>query len=52
MAEAGWLKGLLDRRPAKLAAVAQANKTARIAWALLVRGETYRGPTAEQAAAA
>ena len=52
MAEAGWLKGLLERRPAKLAAVAQANKTARIIWALLVRGETYRGPTAEQAAVA
>ena len=52
IAEAGWLKGLLERRPAKLAAVAQANKTARVIWALLVRGETYRGPTAEQAAAA
>ncbi len=51
-AEAGWLKGLPDRRPAKLAAVAQANRTARTVWALLVRGGTYRGPTAGQAAAA
>lgn len=52
MAEAGWLKGLLERRPAKLAAVAQANKTARIIWALLAKGETYRAPNAAQAAAA
>ena len=52
MAEAGWLKGLLERRPAKLAAVAQANKAARIIWALLARGETYRAPNAVQAAAA
>ena len=51
-AEAGWLKGLLERRPAKLAAVAQANKTARVIWALLARGETCRAPKAVQAAAA
>lgn len=51
-AEAGWLKRLLERRPAKLAAVAQANKTARIVWALLVRGGTYRAPAAAQAATA
>ena len=44
--EATWLKGLLDRRPAKLVAVAQANKTARIVWALLTRGGTYRAPAA------
>jgi transposase len=50
--EASWLKGLLERRPAKLAAVAQANKTARIVWALLVRGGTYRAPAAAQAATA
>lgn len=37
-----WLIQLLARRPAKLAAVALANKTARIAWAMLVRGEDYR----------
>jgi transposase len=37
-----WATGLLQRRPFKLVAVALANKTARIAWALLARGETYR----------
>jgi transposase len=37
-----WLMQLLARRPAKVAAVALANKTARIAWATLVRGEDYR----------
>ena len=49
--EATWLKGLLDRRPAKLVAVAQANKTARIVRALLTRGGTYRTPVAAQAVA-
>ena len=43
-AEAGWLQGLLARRPARLVSIAQANKTARIAWAVLTRGETYRAP--------
>lgn len=37
-----WLLGLLARKPKKLAAIALANKTARIAWAVLMRGETYR----------
>jgi transposase len=37
-----WLLGLMARRPRKLVAVAQANKTARIAWAMMRRGETYR----------
>ena len=45
-AEAGWLKSLLERRPARLVSVAQANKTARIVWALLVHGEAYRMPAA------
>ena len=36
-----WLISLLKRKPAKLAAVALANKTARIAWRLLVTGEDY-----------
>jgi transposase len=36
-----WLDALLKRKPPKLAAVALANKTARIAWKLLVSGETY-----------
>lgn len=43
---AEWVAGLLERRPARLATVAMANKTARIAWALLARGETYRAPMA------
>ena len=45
-----WLTQLLTRRPAKLAAVALANKTARIAWAILARGENYRGPVIAGAA--
>lgn len=36
-----WLLGLLARKPRKLAAVALANKTARIVWAMLTRGEIY-----------
>jgi transposase len=36
--------GLLARRPVKVAAVAQAAKTARIICALLSRGERYRAP--------
>ena len=36
-----WLVGLVNRKPAKLAAVALANKTARIAWKLMVSGEDY-----------
>jgi transposase len=36
-----WFADLLERKPAKLAAVAMANKTARIIWAVLTRGEPY-----------
>ena len=36
-----WLAALLKRKPPKLAAVALANKTARIAWKLMVSGERY-----------
>jgi len=39
---APWARGLLQRRPFKLVPVALANKTARIAWAVLARGGTYR----------
>jgi transposase len=37
-----WLADLVRRKPPKLAAVALANKTARIAWKLMVSGERYR----------
>jgi transposase len=40
-----WLTALLARKPAKVVAVALANKTARIAWAILAKGGTYRAPT-------
>lgn len=36
-----WIRGLLDRKKPKAAAVALANKTARIAWVLMAREETY-----------
>jgi transposase len=36
-----WLMALIARKPAKLAAVALANKTARIVWKLMVSGERY-----------
>jgi transposase len=39
-----WLTRLLARRPFKVVAVALANKMARIAWALLAKGGTYRAP--------
>ena len=39
-----WLTALLARRPFKVVAVALANKMARIAWALLAKGGTYRAP--------
>jgi transposase len=45
-----WIRGLLDRRPPNIAAVAIANKTARIAWAVLVRDEPYRSPATAEAA--
>jgi transposase len=43
---ADWVNALLERRPSRLVTVAMANKTARIAWALLAKGETYRAPRA------
>jgi transposase len=39
-----WLARLMERRPAKVAAVALANKIARMAWAIMVRGERYKEP--------
>ena len=41
---AQWVNALLARRPPRLVSVAVANKTARIAWAVLARGEIYRAP--------
>jgi transposase len=41
-----WIRGLLARRPVKVAVVAQAAKTARIIWAMLNSGEEYRAPAA------
>ena len=37
-----WVRALLARKPTKLAAVALANKTARIVWAVMMRGNGYR----------
>lgn len=37
-----WLTALLQRKPPKLAAVALANKTARVAWKLMVSGQSYQ----------
>jgi transposase len=51
---APWLLALLKRKPPKLAAVALANKIARIAWTLMVSGEHYAtraGPVGWGAAA-
>jgi transposase len=45
-----WLANLLTRRPAKVAAVAMANKTARIIWAVLTQERKFQ-PTAPAVAA-
>src|SRR6516225_4040943 len=41
-----WLTALLARRPTKVAAIALANKIARMAWAMMARGDRYREPVA------
>ena len=47
-----WLRSLLQRKPRKLAAVALANKMARIAWAMMTSGEAYRRPSVAAGAVA
>jgi transposase len=41
-----WLTALLARRPTKVAAIALANKIARMAWAMMAKGERYEEPVA------
>jgi transposase len=41
-----WLTSLLSRRPTKVAAIALANKIARMAWAMMAKGERYKEPAA------
>jgi transposase len=42
-----WVTRLLARRPFKVVAIALANKMARVAWALVAKGGTYRIPRLE-----
>ena len=41
-----WLTALLARRPSKVAAIALANKIARMAWAMMAKGDRYKEPIA------
>jgi transposase len=44
-----WLAALLARRPTKVAAIALANKLARMAWVMMARNERYKEPAALRA---
>ena len=44
-----WLARIMERRPTKVAAIALANKIARIAWAMMARGTPYREPVPQAA---
>lgn len=37
-----WFADILSRKPSRVAAVAMANKTARMIWAVLIRNEPYK----------
>lgn len=41
-----WARSLLERKPTRVVTVAIANKTARTAWALLAKGESYKATPA------
>jgi hypothetical protein len=45
-----WIAKLLAKKPAKLVAIAVANKTTRIAWAIMSKGGTYQPPALAAAA--
>jgi len=45
IASKAWAAKLLKRKPARLVSVALANKTARTAWAVLARNQSYVAPT-------
>ena len=47
-----WLRRMLDEKPRKVVAVALANRTARIIWAVTVKGENYRARGVTKAVAA
>lgn len=44
--DGSWLEQMMARKPRMLVTVALANKTARIVWAVLTRGEVYKAPVA------